>query len=307
MEEVLKHPSVTHVRMVELDEDVPRVARTWLPGICGNACDDPRLEVTHEDGRVHLRDGDHGWDDVIIADLPDPDSEAVALLHTHEFHRLVVDSLTPGGVFVTQSASPHSAIEVTASLLKTTASVFTNTSIHVPFAWSHGPWSFVVGTEALGLESVDEATLAAREAEFEGEPLLMWTPTMHHAAHDLMRTGEIPQRTQGWPHLDRGSPSHPTEVVLMHPDPRPSPARRPPTQRQGMSRRQLLAAAVAAARGDGGECAGDRGRQGRELVGWALHEDHDELLGFEVEWREHVDLLELWARVWQQFELDLEW
>lgn len=101
--EVLKHPEVERVRLVEIDERVIEVSRRYLPDIaCG--LDDPRVEVAVGDGVEHVRRA-RGEYDVVIVDSTDPVGPAVGLFR-EEFYRDVAEALAEDGLFVAQTESP---------------------------------------------------------------------------------------------------------------------------------------------------------------------------------------------------------
>ncbi|MBK1667063.1 hypothetical protein CKO28_03260 [Rhodovibrio sodomensis] len=68
----------------------------------------PTVRVYHVDAERFLR-AVPGRYDVIIADLPDPNSIELAKLYSREFYRAVARQLAPGGAMVVQSTSPYHA------------------------------------------------------------------------------------------------------------------------------------------------------------------------------------------------------
>ncbi|MEV5598187.1 spermidine synthase [Streptomyces sp. NPDC052496] len=113
--EVLRHPGVTDVTIVELDPGVARLARTdpGLSALNGHALDDPRVRVVAGDGFEWLRRGgaadrNGGPYDVVIADLPDPGSTAGTKFYSQEFYGLVVRALAAGGRLAVHAGEPVS-------------------------------------------------------------------------------------------------------------------------------------------------------------------------------------------------------
>ncbi|MFW6087902.1 MAG: polyamine aminopropyltransferase, partial [Myxococcota bacterium] len=102
--EVLRHSTVEHVVMVEIDEQVVRVCQEHLRAI-GTAWDDPRLELRFEDGVRFVREADVEPFDVVILDGTDPIGAGEGLFGL-EFYRGCDRVLADGGVFALQSASP---------------------------------------------------------------------------------------------------------------------------------------------------------------------------------------------------------
>ncbi|MEV0962038.1 MULTISPECIES: polyamine aminopropyltransferase [unclassified Streptomyces] len=99
--EVLRHPGVRSVTVVELDPGMVRLARTdpALAALNGQVYRDPRLRVVHADAFRWLRSASpprHGYD-VVVADLPDPGVTPSAKLYSQEFYGLAAGVLADGG------------------------------------------------------------------------------------------------------------------------------------------------------------------------------------------------------------------
>ncbi|GAB3706270.1 polyamine aminopropyltransferase [Mariniluteicoccus flavus] len=145
--EILKHPGVREVVLVDLDPAMTRLARTEPHLLAANrgALDDPRVRLVADDAFSWLRD--HGAErfDVVVQDLPDPDGEATAKLYSHEMFGMVGRLLSPGGRVVVQSGSPFFAGDAYWCIGRTlTDAGFAVTPYHgdVP---SFGDWGFFVG------------------------------------------------------------------------------------------------------------------------------------------------------------------
>ncbi|MFJ8489093.1 polyamine aminopropyltransferase [Streptomyces sp. NPDC094038] len=123
--EVLRHPGVDRVDIVELDAGLVRLARhdPALSALNGHAYDDPHVHVFTADAFHWLREaprsGYSGYD-VVIADLPDPGITASTKLYSQEFYGLVRRALAPGGRLVVHAgpvqARPHAFWTVAATL-----------------------------------------------------------------------------------------------------------------------------------------------------------------------------------------------
>lgn len=100
--EVLRHPDVRRVDVVELDAGVVRLARTdpALAALNGHAYADPRVHVATADAFGWLRQARPAAYDVVIADLPDPGITASTKLYSQEFYGLAHRALAPGGRLV---------------------------------------------------------------------------------------------------------------------------------------------------------------------------------------------------------------
>ncbi|GAB2736001.1 polyamine aminopropyltransferase [Streptomyces bullii] len=100
--EVLRHPGVHRVDVVELDAGVVRLARRdpALARLNGHALDDPRVRVATADAFGWLRAAPPAAYDVVVSDLPDPGITASTKLYSQEFYGLARRVLAPGGRLV---------------------------------------------------------------------------------------------------------------------------------------------------------------------------------------------------------------
>ncbi|MFF4832574.1 polyamine aminopropyltransferase [Streptomyces sp. NPDC001315] len=101
--EVLRHPDVRRVDIVELDAGVVRLARTdpALSALNGHVYDDPRVHVTTADAFCWLRRAPRQAPyDVVVSDLPDPGITASTKLYSQEFYGLTRRVLADGGRLV---------------------------------------------------------------------------------------------------------------------------------------------------------------------------------------------------------------
>lgn len=101
--EVLRHPGVDRVDVVELDAGLVRLARQdpALSALNGRVYDDPHVHVASADAFCWLRrTAPHAAYDVVIADLPDPGITASTKLYSEEFYGLARRALAPGGRLV---------------------------------------------------------------------------------------------------------------------------------------------------------------------------------------------------------------
>ncbi|MCU0586641.1 MAG: fused MFS/spermidine synthase [Syntrophobacteraceae bacterium] len=102
LREVLLHPTVERVVMVDIDAELVEVCRAHLASWHRGSFEDPRVELAIDDGRRFLARS-HERFDCIILDLSDPEEGSPArLLFTLEFYGLVRDRLSPGGAVAVQ-------------------------------------------------------------------------------------------------------------------------------------------------------------------------------------------------------------
>ena len=120
--EVLKHPGIERVYLLELDEEVVQVARKHYE-VARTTLADPRVEVRPRDAFESIAEL-QGELDVIMVDLTDPIGPA-ARLFEDEFYALCERSLRDDGMLVAQTESIHFHPEVVRGCFTTLANRFT--------------------------------------------------------------------------------------------------------------------------------------------------------------------------------------
>uniref|UniRef100_A0A7S2CGT9 PABS domain-containing protein n=1 Tax=Octactis speculum TaxID=3111310 RepID=A0A7S2CGT9_9STRA len=168
--EVLKHPSVEEVVMVDLDKMVVDVSREQLHEWSTGCFSDPRLTVHYTDAHAWLNrsDADTGLFDLIIMDIADPFEAGPGIaLYTQEFYRIAKSKLTPGGVFVTQSG-PGGLLthtECFTSVHRTLQSVFEHVLPYTAEIPSFGSnWGWNLAFDASGVRNSRLSSSEALEA-----------------------------------------------------------------------------------------------------------------------------------------------
>ena len=160
LREVLRHHSVKKAVMADIDADVIKVCKKYLPEYSAGAFDDKRAKVYNTDARKWLAESKEKFD-VIIIDLTEPVEKGPAyLLYTREFYQIVQSKLTKTGVFSVQ-AGCASYIELLnlKAVSHTLKSIFPIVSIYQADIPSFGgPWGFCVASMTL-----DTAALTAYE------------------------------------------------------------------------------------------------------------------------------------------------
>lgn len=183
-EEVLKHKSVEHVTMVEIDAGVVEFSKQYLPDICKNAFDDPRLNLVIADGAKFLAETEERFD-VAIIDSTDPIGPA-EVLFTETFYGNVKRCLNEGGVVATQNGVPFLQGGELRSTLAAFRKLFRDPTCYLATVPTYfgGPMAFGWGTDDASLRQVPEETLAERFAA-AGIETRYYTPAIHKAAFAL--------------------------------------------------------------------------------------------------------------------------
>lgn len=178
--EVLRHPTVEHCRMVEIDALVVEACRQHIPQTA--AClDDPRLQLTIEDG-VEFVARTHERYDVVMVDSTDPIGPATPLFGA-EFYANVRRILTPQGIVVSQAESAYHEPEMQSALLAILADLFPRVHLYnyCNMSYPAGLWSFSFGS--LGLCPI--ANLDRARIEREALPTQYYNAPIHCAAFAL--------------------------------------------------------------------------------------------------------------------------
>lgn len=145
--EVLKHPSVEQVTLVELDPLMTQLfaAEPMLARLNDHALASPKLAIVNEDAWTWLDRHDDVFD-VVVIDFPDPSNHAIGKLYTTSFYALVERHLAASGYAVVQSTSPLVARKSFWTIAATLESVGLSSApyhAHVP---SFGEWGFVIAS-----------------------------------------------------------------------------------------------------------------------------------------------------------------
>ncbi|MBV9782852.1 MAG: polyamine aminopropyltransferase [Acidisphaera sp.] len=184
---VLMHPQVTRAVMVEIDGEVIRLSKEFLPGIAADAWDDPRAEVIVGDGIDYVRHADAGGFDVIIVDSTDPIGVG-EVLFTDAFYADCARILTPGGLVVNQCGVPFMQPDELRETSARRRRAFPEVSAYVAAVPTYVGGFMTLGFAAKvpGLARVPVETIR-RRAEAAGilGTTGYWTPEIHVAAFDL--------------------------------------------------------------------------------------------------------------------------
>lgn len=107
LREVLAHPSVEHVTIVDLDPAMTGLAKKFpaLAVLNRAAFSDRRVTIVNDDASVWIDEHDALWD-AIVVDFPDPNTFQLGKLYTKAFYRRLLARLSPGGAVSVQATSP---------------------------------------------------------------------------------------------------------------------------------------------------------------------------------------------------------
>ena len=101
--EMVKHPNLEQIDLVEIDERVVEVSKIYFPE-CTSGMSDPRVNLKCTDG-IKFIQGKKNQYDIVIIDSTDPEGFAEGLFST-EFYQQVYEALTDNGIMMNQTENP---------------------------------------------------------------------------------------------------------------------------------------------------------------------------------------------------------
>jgi len=149
--EVLKHPEVREVDMVEIDAMVVETAKKYFPDIA-REFSNPKVHLKFEDGARFVRKARNRYD-VAIVDSTDPIGFA-AVLFQGQFFQDLRECLTKDGLLSAQCESPffhESTIRETVSNLK---ELFPTVRLYLAYipVYPSGMWAFALASKEFDPE-----------------------------------------------------------------------------------------------------------------------------------------------------------
>ncbi len=184
---VLMHKGVKRAVMVEIDGEVIRLCKEFLPKIAGDAWNDPRADVIVGDGIDYVKRAPDATFDAIIVDSTDPIGVG-EVLFTDEFYRNCARILTPRGLVVNQCGVPFMQADELRDTSVRRRKFFPHVSAYVAAVPTYVGGFMTLGWAAkdAGLTFVPAETIRAR-AEADGilGATQYWTPEIHVSAFHL--------------------------------------------------------------------------------------------------------------------------
>lgn len=145
LREVLAHPSIEAVTLVDLDPAMTSLATKFPPlmALTRAAFSDRRVRTINDDAMVWIGDQTDLWD-VIIVDFPDPNSYALGKLYTKLFYAKASARLAPGGAMAVQATSPLFARRSYWCVVETMKAAGLHVHPYQVTVPSFGVWGFVL-------------------------------------------------------------------------------------------------------------------------------------------------------------------
>jgi len=184
---VLQHRTVKHAVMCEIDGEVVRLAKEFLPEIAGDAWNDPRAEVIVGDGIDYLKRAPDAKFDTIIVDSTDPVGVG-EVLFTDSFYENCARVLTPRGLVVNQCGVPFMQATELRETSARRAKFFRHVTAYVAAVPTYVGGFMTLGWAAkdasLASIGVEEIRVRATACGILGTTRY-WTPEMHVGAFVL--------------------------------------------------------------------------------------------------------------------------
>lgn len=184
--EILRHPNVETVTMVEIDKVVVEASRQFLPSL-SSALDDPKLNLIIDDGIKFVNEAPEASFDMIVVDSSDPVGPSEGLFSA-DFYRQVYRCLRPGGVMTAQSESPRFNQVAFVDLNHCLKGIFGVDNVHCYLAfiptYPTGMWSFTYGAKG-GAHPVQGLDMVRAGAFAREQGLQYYNAEIHQAAFCL--------------------------------------------------------------------------------------------------------------------------
>jgi spermidine synthase len=184
---VLQHNTVRKAVMVEIDGEVIRLSKQFLPGIAGGAWTDPRAQVIVGDGIDHVRTAPDASYDAIIVDSTDPIGVG-EVLFTDDFYRNCARILTARGVIVNQCGVPFMQADELRETSARRRQFFPHVTAYVAAVPTYVGGFMTLGWAAkdatLAVTTTDTIRTRAQSAGITGTTQY-WTPEIHTGAFNL--------------------------------------------------------------------------------------------------------------------------
>ncbi len=184
LREVLRHASVEHVTMIEIDGKVVEMCKEFLPNHSSGAFDDPRTNLVIQDGIEFVNTCQEKFD-VIISDSTDPIGPG-EVLFTSTFYSGCKRCLNDGGVLVTQNGVAFMQLDEVETTAKRLAPLFQDWHFYsaaVP-TYIGGIMTFAWATDNPALRTVSLETLQARYRD-AGIKTRYYNPEVHQGSFAL--------------------------------------------------------------------------------------------------------------------------
>ncbi|MFM0154630.1 polyamine aminopropyltransferase [Paraburkholderia sediminicola] len=185
--QLLKHPGIERIVVAELDAEVVRLTREYLPEVHGGAFDDPRVELVIGDAadyvaravRAEIEAAAIAQFDLVVFDLTPPDSPAAGL-YTPDFYMQLKCVMSPTAALSLHLGSPYFHPERIAGLLDDLRDAFSIVRTMSTFIPLYGSlWMMATASDTLDPAAVTVDALTGRFAARRIDSLKHYDPALH--------------------------------------------------------------------------------------------------------------------------------
>jgi spermidine synthase len=184
---VLQHGNVKRAVMVEIDGEVIRLSKEFLPSIAGDAWTDKRADVIVGDGIDYVKRAPDAAFDVIIVDSTDPIGVG-EVLFTDEFYHNCARILTSRGLIVNQCGVPFMQADELHDTSARRRAFFPHVTAYVAAVPTYVGGFMTLGWAAkdasLAATPVETIRTRASQVDILGTTRY-WTPEIHAGAFNL--------------------------------------------------------------------------------------------------------------------------
>lgn len=183
-EELLKHPGVQRVVVVELDAAVVEASTHYLEAVHRGVFSDCRLALRIGDGFEYMRQTDERFD-LVLLDLTDPETPA-GMLYTVAAFASVKRVLNPGGAVALHIGTPVFEPKQVRRIAADLRAVFAKVNcygLYIPLYGAY--WGLAVASDGLDPTAVDRTVVADRLSERSIKDLRYYNADVHGALFAL--------------------------------------------------------------------------------------------------------------------------
>jgi len=184
--ELLRHPQVENITMVEIDGTVVRASKQFLPTL-SHGLDDPKVDLRIEDGIAFVHNAPDETYDLIVVDSSDPVGPSEGLFST-EFYQQVYRCLKPGGAMTAQTESPRFNQRAFVDINHCLWGIFGQDQVFSYLAfiptYPTGMWSFAYASKGAA-HPLHDFDAAKADAFAKAHNLQYYNPGMHQATFCL--------------------------------------------------------------------------------------------------------------------------
>lgn len=185
--ELLKHPGVKTITLVEIDEKVIEASTRYFP-FMASSFKNSKVQVIIKDGIEYVRKCESGAFDLVIIDSNDPIGPAEGLFSEdfyHEVHRI----LRKQGIMVTQSESPRFNQKVFGEIYSCYRKIFGRNQVYcyltfIP-TYPTGMWSFSYSAKDKDVHPLRSINRTRLNELIDSNEMKYYNEDMHRAAFAL--------------------------------------------------------------------------------------------------------------------------